>query len=145
MIGAIFAALMAGSFFMPWVELFGEGLGPAMLFDENGPPLGDIPLRGWAFLASFVIAALAALAALMGRAAGVLMLLAGAIPYTLIAEQAFFAKEQLDDLGLPFPRMDDPQQVFEMLREVVAMGMPAYFVSAAILIVVGLGRGMRGV
>ena len=60
MIGAIVAAIMAGSFFLPWASFFGNELGPMMLLD---PPNGvemQLDWRGYAFLASFVIAALAA-------------------------------------------------------------------------------------
>ena len=66
MIGAIVAAVMAASFFLPWVEFFGESIAPSMIFDEGMPPLTDMPWQGLAFFASFAIAALAAVLALMG-------------------------------------------------------------------------------
>jgi len=144
MIGVIVAAVMAGSFFLPWVELFGNEVGPMLLFDENAPPLGDLPWQGFAFLASFALAALAALLALMERAAGVLMLIAGAIPFGLIAQQVLGVRDQAQDLGLPLPQGGDPAQAFDMVREFMAIGLPAYFISAALLVMIGLARTVRG-
>ena len=63
MIGALVAAVMAASFFMPWFSFFGNEFGPLNLFDDGGPSLSDLPWQGYAFLASFAIAALAAVMA----------------------------------------------------------------------------------
>ena len=144
MIGAIVAAVMAASFFLPWVEFFGESIAPSMIFDEGMPPLTDMPWQGLAFFASFAIAALAAVLALMGRAAGVLMLIAGGIPFGLIAQQALSARGQIQDLGLPVPSGGDPMEAFEMMRDFIAIGAPAYFVAAALLVLIGLARMVRG-
>lgn len=145
MIGALLAALMAASFFMPWVTMFGEGIGPAMIFDDGAPPLADMPWQMWAFLASFALAALAALLALAGRAAGAVMLIAGGIPFGLIAQQVMGMHRRTQDLGLPMPgRGGDPSQAFDMMREFAAIGLPAYFGSAALLVMIGFVRMVRG-
>lgn len=145
MIGAIVAAVMAASFFLPWVEFFGESMGPAMIFDDGAPPIADMPWQALAFFASFAIAALAAVLALLGRAAGALMLIAGAIPFGLIAQQAMTTRNQVQDLGLPLPSNGgDPAQAFDMMREFMAIGLPAYFISAALLVVIGMVRMVSG-
>ncbi len=144
MLGIIVAAIMAASFFMPWFVFFGNEVGPMVLFDENAPPLGDLPWKGFAFLASFAIAVLAAVVALMRGKAGFLMLVAGIIPFALIAQQVLGARDQVQDFGLPIPEGGSPAEAFDMIREFVAMGVPAYFISAALLIVIGLARIVRG-
>jgi len=144
MLGVIVAAIMAASFFLPWVDIFGNSIGPTMLFSENAPALSDFPWQGWAFLASFAIAALAAVVALAGRPAGVLMLIAGAIPFGLIAQQVVGAKGQMDDLGLPIPQGGDPSETWDVMREFIQIGAPAYFICAALLVLIGLARTVRG-
>lgn len=145
MLGAIVAAIMAASFFMPWVEMFGNSIGPMMMFGDNAPPLGDLPWQAWAFVASFVIAGWAAVMALAGRAVGVLMLIAGAIPFGLIAQQVIGVADRAQDLGLPLPQGGTSSEAFDMIGDFMAMGLPAYFISAALLVVIGLVRMVRGV
>jgi hypothetical protein len=89
-------------------------------------------------------AALAVLVAVVGRAAGLLMLLAGAIPYGLIAQQVLSVRDQVQDAGFPLPRLDDPVEAFQSIRELLEIGAPIYFISAALLVVVGLARLVRG-
>ena len=95
-------------------------------------------------MASFPIAALAAIAALMRRRAGFLMVVAGGIPFALIAEQVTGARNQIQDLGLPIPQGGSPAEALDMIREFTAIGAPMYFISAALLIVIGLARLVRG-
>jgi len=144
MIGALVAAAMAASFFLPWVSFFGNDFGPLNLFDEGGPPLSDLPWEAYVFLASFAIAALAVVVAVMQRPAGVLMLVAGAIPFGLVGQQILGARNQMQDLGLPIPQGGDPSEAFDMIREFIAMGAPIYGISAALLVVIGLVRTVRG-
>lgn len=144
MLGAIVAAIMAASFFMPWFSFFGSEYGPLNIFDDGGPPIADVPWQGFAFLASFGVAACAAVIAVMRGRAGLLMVIAGGIPFGLIAQQVIGARNQVQDLGLPIPQGGNPAEAFDMVREFVAMGVPAYFVSAALLVVIGLARLMRG-
>lgn len=144
MLGAIVAALMAASFFLPWVEFFGNPMGPMTLFEEGGPQLDDMPWQAWAFFASFAIAALAAVLAILGRAAGILMLIAGAIPFGLIGQQVLGVRDQAQDYGLPLPNGGSPTEALDMAREFLAIGTPVYFISAALLVLIGLGRMVRG-
>jgi hypothetical protein len=142
-VAAVMAAVMAASFFMPWAEAFGTVIGPTALFGENAPPIADFPWQAWAFLASFVIAALAAIQALSERAAGVLMMTAGVIPFGLIAQQVTGARGRIEDLGLPVPGLGNPSDALDLAREIVAFGLLTYFISAALLVVLGLGRALR--
>ena len=146
MLGVIVAAIMAASFFMPWVSLFGDSMGPTMLFEDGGPDIGDMPWQVWAFLASFVLAALGAVLGLAGRAAGLVMLIAGAIPFALIGQQLLKARGQAQDIGaqLPIPQTDGAGELWNAMREVMGIGLPAYFISAALLVVIGLVRTVRG-
>jgi hypothetical protein len=144
MLGIIVAALMAASFFMPWVVFFGESRGPQVFFDDRLEALLNGPWQLLVFLGSFAVAALAVLVAVVGRAAGLLMLLAGAIPYGLIAQQVLSVRDQVQDAGFPLPRLDDPVEAFQSIRELLEIGAPIYFISAALLVVVGLARLVRG-
>jgi hypothetical protein len=144
MVGAIVAAFMAISFFMPWVEFLGESHGPQLFREDGLDGLLKGPWQLLVFLSSFAVAALAVLVALMGRAAGLLMLIAGAIPFGLIAQQAMSARDQFEDAGVPVPRLDNPMEAFETIREFLAIGAPIYFVSAAALVLIGLVRLVRG-
>jgi hypothetical protein len=72
------------------------------------------------------------------------MLIAGAIPFGLIAQQVLGMRDQAQDLGLPLPQGADPAQAFDMVREFMAIGLPAYFISAALLVMIGLARTVRG-
>jgi hypothetical protein len=141
MLGIIAAALMAASFFMPWLSFLGEEMSPVgMIGDQIS--LADLPWRGWAFVASFAIAGLAAFKALRRRRAGLLMLIAGAIPYGLIGEQMLGVRNQVQDLGLPLPDGGTPIDMIRSLADFIEFGLPAYFIAAALLIVIGLGRIM---
>ena len=143
MFGFLVAAIMAASFFMPWMSIFGEDMSPySMLGDKIS--FSDLPWRGWAFIASFALAGLAAVAVLLQRAGGLLMLVAGAIPFALIAEAVLNARGQAQDLGLPLPEGGNPIEAIRKMQDFIEMGLPAYFVSAALLIVIGLARAVRG-
>jgi len=144
MFGAILAAIMAASFFLPWVVFFGDAFGPQMLIEGNQIELANMPWQLAAFLASFAVAALAAVLALLGRAAGVLMLIAGGIPYGIIAHGIITARGEIQDLGLPLPDSGNPMEAFNSIRDFIDVGLPAYFISAALLVVVGLVRMVRG-
>lgn len=144
MLGVIVAAIMAASFFMPWVDFFGESHAPLVFLDDGVQALLDGPWQLLVFLSSFALAALAALVALAGRAAGLLMLVAGAIPFGLIAQQVFGVRSQIQDAGFPVPQFDDPVSALNSVREVLDIGAHAYFASAAALILIGLSRLVRG-
>lgn len=144
MIGVIVAAAMAASFFLPWVSFFGTEFGPMSLLDPQEGIEISLNWRAWAFLGSFGIAALAAVMAVMQRAAGFFMFVAGAIPFALVGEQALSAREQIQDLGLPLPQGGNPAEAFDMVREFIDIGAPMYVISAALLVVIGLVRMMRG-
>lgn len=144
MIGVFAAAVMAASFFLPWIEFFGETLGPAMIFDDASPPIGDLPWQTLVFLAGFAIAALAAVLGLFRRAAGFAMFVAGAIPFGLIAQGMVSAQDQIQELGLPIPSGRDPFEIYDLTKDFLAIGIPAYFISAALLVVIGLGRVLSG-
>lgn len=58
--------------------------------------------------------------------------------------QALGVRAQVHDLGFPLPRMEDFGGVLNGAREVMSIGVPAYFVSAALLVLIGLVRLIRG-
>jgi hypothetical protein len=104
----------------------------------------ELPWRGWVFVASFALAALAAIAVILRRSAGALMLVAGAIPFALIAETVLNTRDQAQEMGLPLPEGGDPIEALRKMQDFVEIGLPAYFVSAALLVVIGLARIVRG-
>jgi len=145
MLGILVAAAMALSFFLPWVEFLGDSAGPSMILQEN-VDWARMPWQLWAFLASFVLAALGAVLALVRRPAGGVMLVAGAIPFGLVAQAALSAQGQLDDLGLPrgLVNVGDLQGALEALDRFAGIGLYVYWISAALLIVIGIARAVRG-
>lgn len=143
MFGLIVAVVMAATFFFPWMSIFGEDMSPySMLGDKIS--LSDLPWRGWAFIASFALAALAAVAVVLQRPAGFVMLISGAIPFALIAETVLNARDQAQDMGLPMPEGGNPIEALRKMQDFIELGLPAYFVSAALLVVIGLARAVRG-
>jgi len=143
MLGVLVAALMAASFFMPWISILGEDMSPySMLGDKIS--FSDLPWRGWAFIASFALAGFAAITALVQRSAGLLMLIAGAIPFALIGETVLNTRGQAQEMGLPLPEGGNPIEAIQKMQDFIEMGLPAYFVSAALLVVIGLARTVRG-
>ena len=87
---------------------------------------------------------MAAIAVLLRRSAGVLMLVAGAIPFALVAETVLNTRDQAQEMGLPLPEEGDPIEALRKMQDFVEIGLPAYFVSAALLVVIGLARIVRG-
>ncbi len=143
MLGVFAGALMAATFFMPWLSIFGEAFGPSSLLGDE-IALADLPWRGWAVVASFALAGMGALAAVVRMRAGPLMLIAGLIPYALIAETFVNVRAQVVDLGLPLPQGGNPIETIYKIRDFVELGLPAYFIAALVLIVVGAARTVRG-
>lgn len=146
MLGVLAAALMAASFFMPWVSMFGQDMGPQMLIGENAPGVMDLPWQALAFLASFALAALASVMAVLQQRAGVLMLLAGGTPFAVIAHGMLSMRSDMGDIDLPMPQISggDMGQMLDLARDVLSIGAPVYILSALVLVVVGLARVMRG-
>lgn len=146
MLGALVAAAMVASFFIPWVELPFQTFTPVMIFEQD-IPWGDMPWQFYAFLASFGIAGLAAILAMIRQPAGLLMLIAGAIPFGLIAQAVFGARNELEELGLPLPSGGSPEALvenFDLVQDFIGLGLPAYFGAAALLVLIGLVRLVRG-
>jgi len=144
MLAIVVAGVMAGSFFLPWLEVFGQQIGPQIILDGDIIPLADLPWRGWLFLASFALAALGAVLVVVRRPAGVVLVVAGGIPFGLIAERVLGVQGQMQDLGLPLPQTADASQAIDFMRDFMAIGLPVYTVSAALLVVIGLMRVVRG-
>ncbi|MDB9943532.1 hypothetical protein OAD19_00595 [Octadecabacter sp.] len=45
---------------------------------------------------------------------------------------------------MPIPQGGSPAEALDMIREFIAIGAPMYFIRAALLIVIGLARLVRG-
>lgn len=144
MLGVLFAALMAASFFMPWIKFGPDVMGPPDFLDAATQG-GDLPAAVMLFFASFPIAGLAAVLGLFGRG-GLLMFIAGAIPYGLMGYAYLDAREEILFERLPIQNLGGQlnwEIALEVAEQFLGIGGPAYFASALLLIFIGLGRMMR--
>jgi hypothetical protein len=145
---AIIAALaMVAGLFLPWLntETSGlrlvpwdivKGLDPtldtAMKFAQQSPP------ELLAYLATFVLAALFALLAILGAPSRVLALLAGGGAVGIVAYGVLRMKDQIAALGIPVPSMDALPDFLRSAPEVFGMGAFAWAGGGVLLLLTGL-------
>lgn len=145
----ICAALMLGSFFLPWISspLGGDivpwdavkGLDSTQIKDM----LTNLPPEGMAFFGSFALAALLVLLGLMGASPRLIVFLTGALPVGLVAWAVYSAMDQGNAMGVPVTS-GDVMQVVQELSRVIGAGAWAWVGSGALLFLMGLfGSGGR--
>ena len=102
-IAALFAAAIVGAFFLPVIVVpMLAAITPLSAFEEIGfDGLSDIGLAGQLFFASFPLAALVLLAALLRACPAALALIAGAVPIGVTIWAALNINDELAQLGLP--------------------------------------------
>lgn len=135
-------AAMAGSYFVTWLEppFAGQELSPSAMIGEDLQRLvSEGPWQAWVFLGGFALAALSAVVAVLGRASGLLSILAGVSPIVLIVHFYTRAEDLRTDLGLPFAiDFQDLGQAWEMTSDFVRTGLWMYLGGAAVLFLAGL-------
>ena len=166
----ILAALLAGSAFLPWLvmrPMFGNEpltLSPWSLFESMiDPPRGtrppnpsEIPPILGALYLSFVVAALVGLLSLFDMARRWMVLLAGAIPFIVIAWAIGGVVVELDRSGLPARDLIDGARMLGVdarsvenligeLAKVLGIGFYLHYASALALVVAGFSIRERKV
>lgn len=135
-------AAMAASYVVTWVEppFAGQEIYPSVLIGEDLQGIvTDGTWQARVFLGGFALAALSALLALLGRAAGLFALLAGLSPAVLGVHYYLRAADVPADLGLPFPiDFQDLGQAYELLGDFIRAGLWMYLGGAAVLLLVGM-------
>jgi len=133
---------MAASYFVTWVEppFAGQEISPSvMIGDDLQRLVQEGPWQAWVFLGGFALAALAAVLALIGRAWGVLALLAGLSPVALGVHFYLRADDISADLGLPFSvNFQDLGQAYDLLGDFLRSGLWMYLGGASLLLLAGL-------
>lgn len=135
-------AAMAASYFVTWIEppFAGAEISPAAnIGDGLSQLIQDGPWQAWVFLGGFALAGLAALLALLGRASGLLAILAGLSPVVLIVDLVMRAEDLRTDLGLPFEiDTSNLAQAWDVASDFVRAGLWMYAVGAGLLLLAGL-------
>lgn len=138
------AVAVVASLFMPWfVGPFGTAFVPgdalstldARQFERmaSNPP----PIEVIVFMASFPLAALFALLALIGREGRLLAIVTGALPVGLAVYAVVTDMRKLEATGLQISHRD-MGEILARLSEVLGPGLYAWLGGAAVLLVLGL-------
>ncbi|WP_224814426.1 hypothetical protein [Hasllibacter sp. MH4015] len=137
-------AAMAGSYFVTWVEppFAGQEFSPAAVIGDTYQEIIDSGTwQARVFLAGFALAALTALVAILGRASGLLAILAGASPLALGVHYYLQAEDIGSDIGLPFQvSLQDLGQAWELVGDFVRAGLWMYLGGALLLLLLGMTR-----
>jgi len=137
---AIVSGAVALSYFLPWFRsLFGgsfvlHSTFPRPALDNAANMPGEVAV----FLASFILAAVVLVTALMGKAPRILVIGAGLVPAGLVIKFMLEAQSGAGDLGLPIPSIRNVADFAEMVSDFVDIGPFLYFGGAAILLLVGI-------
>lgn len=148
------AAAMVISLFLPWLgeALPGARFVPFDLMRNLNPDLEtaqrfvrESPAELVAFLATFALAALFLVLAVVGLASRLLAVMAGGLAVGIAAYGFVRLRAGTLDLGLPpLPADPSPQALLRAASEVLGMGAWAWIGGAAVLLLAGLaGFGAR--
>lgn len=146
-ISLLAAAAMVVSLFLPWLAtpVPGAGTTPWALVRGIGPDMDAIreflsvaPPLLLAFLASFALAALFLLLAVVGLPLRLLALAAGGLAVATVAWGYWRLREGALDIGLPLPASPDPGQLLDLARASLAPGAWAWAAGALVLLLAGI-------
>ena len=151
---AILAALaMVAGLFLPWLnpETAGVRLVPWDLLKSLEPTVetaqkfvSESPVELLAFLATFVLAALFGLLAMLGAPSRLLAFLAGGGAVGFVAFGALKLKDKAAVLGIPVPEPDKLADFARSIPEVFGLGAMAWGAGALVLLLTALvGYGER--
>jgi len=135
---------MAASFVMTWVEVpfAGPDISPASALSDG---LIDPAGGRWqtlAFVGGFLLAAIAAVMAILGRRGGAIIgLLAGITPFAILGDAVWRFEEVRRDLNLPFPvEIENLSDFASFADDFLRLGVWLYLGGAALLVVAALSR-----
>lgn len=131
-LAALFAAALIGSFFLPVLSIpMLMQITPIGTLQEAGlDGLLDMELAGQLFYASFPLAGLVLVLALLRLCPGLLAFVAGAVPIGVAIYAALNLNDELQKLGLPLQATD--------FSDFLGSGAYLYIGAAAGLVVLGL-------
>jgi hypothetical protein len=136
----ICGAATAVSYILPWASA--PGLGRVTPREALAPLIEPVTLDSLqaappmvlVYLASFALAALVGVLALFGLGIRLVTLIAGLIPFGLIAWLYFNAADTLAAYGLPPVTTDDVSALIDGIRQVAGVGFYAWIGGAAGLV-----------
>lgn len=155
-IATLSAAAMVVSLFLPWLSVPGAGFVPWDLIRGLEPDIGTLrtldaePLAGLlAFLASFLLAAVFVVLAIIGRPSRILALLAGGLAIAVVVLSVTRWQKSALSLDLPGGLQvgitdAGAWQLLENLRAVMGAGAWAWAVGALLLFLAGMTELRRG-
>jgi len=139
---------MAASYFLPWIaDGFAGGLlgGSAVIPHEALTPLvrdrgAETPVELLGFIATFALAGIVTVLALVNAASRILVLAAGAAPFAWLGWMFLRLRDGASAAGLPMPAPDsaDLSALWEILREVSQIGLWAYLGAAVLLLILAI-------
>jgi len=130
----------AGNFLVPWDFL--KQLDP----DQGWRLLQQSPPEIWVAAGSFALAALLALACLLGIEGKLLALLTGVVPPGMVVYGSLQGANRLNDLGLPQLRITDWRALLEQVQQSFGPGLYAWLGGACVILILSLldpGRRAR--
>lgn len=147
------AAAMVISLFLPWLgeAVPGARFVPFDLMRNLNPDLEtaqrfvrESPAELVAFMATFALAALFVVLAVVGLASRLLAVLAGGLAVGIAGYGYLRLRNGALDLGLPLPADASPENLLRAATEVLGLGAWAWIGGAALLLLAGLaGFGRR--
>ncbi len=151
---AILAAIaMVAGLFLPWLapEASGLRLVPWDLVRNLDPTvetaqkfIADSPVELLAFLATFVLAALFGLLAILGAPSRLLAFLAGGGAVGLVGYGVLRMKDQAQAMGIPLPTSENLAEVLRAAPDIFGLGAFAWAGGAVLLLLAALvGFGER--
>lgn len=141
------AAAMVVSLFLPWMSITGLGTSfvPFDLVKTLNPDVQAVqdfvtsaPPLLLAFLATFLLAALYLILAVVGLASRLLAFITGGLAAGIVGYGFWQAREGALSTGLPLPETNDLSEIFTSVSDVLGMGAWAWGGGALVLLLAGL-------
>ena len=105
---------------------------------DRSKALENTPLEGWVFFASFILAAIFAVAAALGFERKSLAILAGAAPVGLVGWGLYRVFTGYQSSGLPIPQINDLSTMAQQALEVLGPGFWTWIGGGTVLLVLGI-------
>lgn len=141
------AAAMVISLFLPWLSqpVMGSSFAPWEMLKNQELSLeglqrtiDTLPVEMLLVLATFPLAALFLVLAVLGLPSRLLALITGAIPVGMVGYAVLRARDGLASSGIPLPNTGDLQQIFTEASKLLGSGAWAWGGGALVLLLTGL-------